>query len=62
MKFSALYREGRSNFQSDFSSEAEFDEWFDKRTAIVWAHLIDVITGRHIKSMHRPASTTGHKR
>ena len=54
MKFSALYRVGHSNFQGDFCSESEFDEWFDCNGGVVWAHLVEVQTGLHVKSIHRP--------
>lgn len=54
MKFSVLYRAGHSNYQSDFRSEAEFDEWIRQREDVVWAHLVEVSTGRYVKSLHKP--------
>lgn len=54
MKFSALYRSGLSNHQGDFDSEAQFDEWLRKRDDVVWAHLVEVISGRYVKSVQLP--------
>jgi hypothetical protein len=54
MRFSALYRNGYSNYQGDFRSEEDFDEWMDKHPEVAWAHLVEVKTGRHVKSIHHP--------
>ena len=54
MKFTAIYRKGHSNYQGDFDSEAEFDAWFAKDVHIPWAHLVRVVNGSYIKSVHKP--------
>lgn len=54
MRFTALYRDGRSNYQSDFRSEADFDEWMKCNPKVRWAHLVEISTGRFIKSVFHP--------